>query len=159
MTAILYIAQILVAVILILVILLQQGKGSDMGAAFGGASSTVFGGASGRQSFLVKVTIVLASLFMLGSLGLSWRASYIQKQVRVPKLPEQEEKSPVAPGAAAPTGNFPAQPGAGTNLPESGANPSPAEPSAPAKTNPVAPSAPAQKAPASNQGNKAPGKK
>ena len=158
MTAILYIAQIVVAVILILVILLQQGKGSDMGAAFGGASSTVFGGASGRQSFLVKVTIVLASLFMLGSLGLSWRASNIQKQGKVPKIPEQEEKSPVAPGAAAPIGNFPAQtgqPGTGTIPPESGANvPSPAAPSAPAQPSPATPSAPAPKAPAKSPGKK-----
>jgi len=155
MTAILYIAQIAVAVILILVILLQQGKGSDMGAAFGGASSTVFGGASGRQSFLVKVTIVLASLFMLGSLGLSWRASNIQKQGKVPKVPEQEEKSPVSPGAAAPIGNFPAQPGTGTIPPESGANvPSPVAPSAPAQPSPAAPSAPAPKAPAKSPGKK-----
>jgi preprotein translocase subunit SecG len=138
-------AQILVAVILVLVILLQQGKGSDMGAAFGGASSTVFGGASGRQSFLVKVTIVLASLFMLGSLGLSWRASYIQKQGRVPKVQDTEEKAPVIPGGAAPTGNFPAQPGA--NAPSS-----PAAPSEPAQPSPT-PSAP-PKAPAPNPGKK-----
>jgi preprotein translocase subunit SecG len=147
--------QIVVAVVLILVILLQQGKGSDMGAAFGGASSTVFGGASGRQSFLVKVTVVLATLFMLGSLGLSWRASYIQKQGNIPTVPVKEQAAPVVPGAAAPAGNFPAQTGTDAGLPAPDAKaPTPVAPSAPATPTPIAPSAPAD-----DQGKKAPGKK
>ena len=80
MSVVLYLIHIIVAVFLILVILLQQGKGSDLGAAFGGASQTLFGGASGRQSFLVKVTVVLGIIFMLMSLGLSWRASHLQSK-------------------------------------------------------------------------------
>jgi len=110
MGAILYIIHITVAAFLIIIILLQQGKGSDMGAAFGGASSTVFGGASGRQSFLVKVTVGLATVFMLLALGLSFRASYIQRHGRLPSPIEEEGKTPVIPGAAAPATNFPAQP-------------------------------------------------
>jgi len=147
MVAILYATHIVVAIFLILVVLLQQGKGSDMGAAFGGASSTVFGGASGRQSFLVKVTIGLAAVFMLLSLGLSWRASYSQKQQQRGAIPPvQSAPSPMTPGAAAPTGNFPNPAAPGAALP-------PTAPTAPSPAKPAAP-----KAPATPQGQKIPGK-
>ena len=54
---------------LILIVLLQSGKGADIGAAFGGGSSqTVFGG-RGAATFLSKLTSVLAILFMVMSLG------------------------------------------------------------------------------------------
>jgi preprotein translocase subunit SecG len=136
MGSLLYILDIIVASFLIIVILIQQGKGSDMGAAFGGSSQTVFGGASGRQSFLVKITVGLGTAFMLLSLGLSWRASYIQKHGRMPSPIEQE--NPVKAGGSAPTQNFPAQPipGAPGQIP---AMPPAQE---------AAPSAPEQKAPA-----------
>ena len=129
MTAVLYTIHIIVALFLVLVILLQQGKGSDMGAAFGGASSTVFGGASGRQSFLVKVTVGLGVVFVLLSLGLSWRASQIRKQgMRPGGNVEMPLAPPTAPGPAlpgAPAAPAPSAPGApspggaepGSNLP------------------------------------------
>ena len=56
---------------LILIVLLQKGKGAGMGAAFGGSSQTVFG-SSGAGSFLTKVTTIAAIVFMLTSLGLSF---------------------------------------------------------------------------------------
>jgi len=109
MAVVLYLIHIVVAVFLIMVILLQQGKGSDLGAAFGGASQTLFGGASGRQSFLVKVTVALGVIFMLLSLGLSWRASHLQSRaIRAPG-------APVAPGPQAPTG--PSQESQGPQIP------------------------------------------
>jgi preprotein translocase subunit SecG len=64
---------VIVCIILILVILLQAGKGANMGAAFGGSSQTVFG-SSGPASFLGKMTTVVAILFMLTSLTLSYSA-------------------------------------------------------------------------------------
>ncbi len=108
MTVALYTIHIIVALFLILVILLQQGKGSDLGAAFGGASSTVFGGASGRQSFLVKVTVGLGVVFVLLSLGLSWRASQIRKQGLAPAGTTQQLPSPALPSA--PSGPAPSAP-------------------------------------------------
>jgi len=116
MTVALYTIHIIIAVFLILVILLQQGKGSDLGAAFGGASSTVFGGASGRQSFLVKVTVGLGVVFVLLSLGLSWRAGQIRKQGLMPgaappaplPAPAPAAPAPLAPGAAQPGSESPA---------------------------------------------------
>ena len=56
-------------------VLLQHGKGADMGAAFGsGASGSLFG-ATGSANFLSRVTAVLAAVFFLTSLGLSYIAT------------------------------------------------------------------------------------
>jgi preprotein translocase subunit SecG len=61
---------ILVCALLLVVVLLQQGKGGDIAAAFGGAGSqTAFGARSGA-TFLTRATAVLGALFILGSLGL-----------------------------------------------------------------------------------------
>jgi preprotein translocase subunit SecG len=69
---------LLVTLGLILIVLLQSGKGADIGAAFGGGSSqTVFGG-RGAATFLSKMTSVLAILFMLTSLTLTILASQRQ---------------------------------------------------------------------------------
>ena len=62
---------IVVCIALILIVLLQKGKGADMGAAFGGSSQTVFGSA-GAASFLSKVTAAAAIVFMLTSLILAF---------------------------------------------------------------------------------------
>ena len=71
---------ILLALLLISVILLQQGKGATAGAAFGsGASSTVFG-ARGSASFLTRLTAILALLFFSNSLLLAYLYSQTSKQ-------------------------------------------------------------------------------
>jgi preprotein translocase subunit SecG len=59
-----------VCIALIMIVLLQKGKGASMGAAFGGSSQTVFGSA-GASSFLQKVTVAAAVIFMLTSLTLA----------------------------------------------------------------------------------------
>ncbi|MGN8159256.1 preprotein translocase subunit SecG [Salinisphaera sp. RV14] len=69
---ILVIAQVVIALALIALILLQHGKGADAGAAFGsGASGTVFG-AKGSANFMSRATAGLATLFMLASLTLAY---------------------------------------------------------------------------------------
>jgi preprotein translocase subunit SecG len=66
---------VFIAAALIALVLMQQGKGSGMGAAFGaGASSTVFG-ASGAGSFLTRSTAILAALFFVNSILLAYIAS------------------------------------------------------------------------------------
>ncbi len=71
MYTILLVVQVLLAVGVIVLVLLQHGKGADAGAAFGsGASATVFG-AQGSASFLTRATAVLATLFFVNSLLLS----------------------------------------------------------------------------------------
>ena len=64
------ILHVLVAFIMVGVILLQSGKGAEIGAAFGGSSQTVFG-ARGANTFLGKLTAVAATIFMVTSLSLA----------------------------------------------------------------------------------------
>jgi preprotein translocase subunit SecG len=59
-----------ICVFLMVLILLQAGKGADIGAAFGGASQTVFGG-RGPATFLSKLTTIAAVLFMISSITLA----------------------------------------------------------------------------------------
>ncbi len=57
-------------------VLLQHGKGADVGAAFGGGASGSLFGATGSANFLSRVTAVLAVIFFLTSLGLAYLASH-----------------------------------------------------------------------------------
>ena len=66
------VVDVISAVGLIGLILLQQGKGADIGASFGsGASQTLFG-SRGSANFLTRTTAVLATVFFLSNLGLAW---------------------------------------------------------------------------------------
>ena len=68
MFTVLLVVQILVSIGIITLVLLQQGKGADMGAGFGaGASGTVFG-ARGSGSFLTRTTAILATVFFINCL-------------------------------------------------------------------------------------------
>lgn len=71
MKLIIILVHVAVCVALILIVLLQRGKGADMGAAFGGSSQTIFGSA-GATSFLSKLTAAAAVIFMLTSLLLAF---------------------------------------------------------------------------------------
>ena len=66
---------IIVCIAMILTVLLQTGKGADMGAAFGGSSQTVFG-SSGPGTFLGKMTTFIAIFFMLTSLWLAYSSTH-----------------------------------------------------------------------------------
>ncbi|NTU41988.1 MAG: preprotein translocase subunit SecG [Nitrospirales bacterium] len=70
MATFIMIIHILVCIFLILIVLLQSGKGAEMGATFGGSSQTLFG-SRGASTFLNKLTTVAAVVFMLTSLTLA----------------------------------------------------------------------------------------
>ena len=97
---------IIVSTILIAMVLLQKGKGADIGAAFGGASNTVFG-PRGAQSFLAKLTTTAAIIFMITSFFLaitSAKKSSLMESVTPPAQTQQmpvPEAPPVAPAAPA----------------------------------------------------------
>ena len=81
MYEILIVVYLLVALALIGLVLIQHGKGADMGAAFGaGASATVFG-SSGTGNFLTKTTTVLATVFFVVSIVLGNYSAGRSKQV------------------------------------------------------------------------------
>ncbi len=71
MLTLITVIHIIVSLGLILVVLLQTGKGAEMGAVFGGSSSTIFG-SSGAGNFLTRVTTGMAVVFMLTSLTLGY---------------------------------------------------------------------------------------
>lgn len=70
MGILLVLIHVAVCIGMVLIVLLQKGKGAGMGAAFGGSSQAVFGGA-GATTFMQKLTTVVAVLFMFTSLGLT----------------------------------------------------------------------------------------
>lgn len=78
---------ILIAFLLITLILVQQGKGADIGASFGsGASQTIFG-SQGSLPFLVKVTATLAALFFISCLLLGFLTAQSARQAAQANLP------------------------------------------------------------------------
>jgi len=96
MESLILVLHVLAAILIIALVLLQQGKGADAGAAFGGgASQTVFG-SQGGGSFFGKLTALFALIFFLTSFGLAFYASEKAKSVSgsldfVPSAPQVEE--------------------------------------------------------------------
>ncbi len=72
MSTFIIILHIFVCIVIIMMVLLQSGKGTDMGAAFGGGSSQTLFGSTGASTFLSKATTVVAIVFMLTSLYLAY---------------------------------------------------------------------------------------
>jgi preprotein translocase subunit SecG len=94
---------VIVSAILIAMVLLQKGKGADIGAAFGGASNTVFG-PRGAQSFLAKLTTSAAVIFMITSFVLaitSAKKSSLMESVAPPVQTQQMPAPAAAPSAPA----------------------------------------------------------
>src|SRR5882724_10934670 len=91
MITFLTILHIVVCLFLILVVLLQAGKGGGMGIAFGGGggSQTVFG-SSGAGNFLTRLTSITAAIFLVTSLGLAHFSSQ-QDSKRLQRLAEQKQ--------------------------------------------------------------------
>jgi preprotein translocase subunit SecG len=89
---------VLIAAALVGFVLLQHGKGADMGAAFGsGASGSLFG-AAGSANFLSRTTAILATVFFCTSIGLTYFASTrgAPKELMKRELPAQTAPAPAA---------------------------------------------------------------
>ena len=74
-TNLIIVVHVVVALAIIGLVLLQHGKGADMGSGFGGGASSSLFGATGSANFLSRATAVLATLFFLLSLGLAYIAT------------------------------------------------------------------------------------
>ena len=101
--------QVLSALVIIGLVLLQHGKGADMGAAFGsGASGSLFG-ATGSSNFLSKSTAIAAAVFFAATLALAFVGNK-----RAPVSGGVMESLPVAPAVpAVPAASTPAAPASG----------------------------------------------
>lgn len=75
------ILHVFVCLFLILVVLLQQGRGGGLGSAFGGATAQVFGG-RGAGNFMTRLTAICAVIFMLTSMSLAYLASAGDRELR-----------------------------------------------------------------------------
>jgi len=106
-TNILIVTHVLVALAIIGLVLLQHGKGADMGSGFGGGASGSLFGATGSANFLSRITAVLATIFFLLSLALAYVATKRPLEAgggvmdAVRSQPKQEEKK-AAPQPAKP---------------------------------------------------------
>ncbi len=98
METILVVVHLILAVGLVGLVLIQHGKGADMGAAFGsGASASVFG-STGAGNFLSRATGILAALFFATSLALAYYAMQSNESTSVldqTNVPSQAADSPV----------------------------------------------------------------
>src|SRR5512135_272106 len=91
MTTFLVILHVLVCLAVVLVVLLQAGKGADIGATFGsGGSQTIFG-SRGAGTFLTKVTAIAGTIFMLTSLALAITSSHGTKASIIEEVPSKKE--------------------------------------------------------------------
>jgi preprotein translocase subunit SecG len=107
---------VIVCVAMCIIILLQQGKGAEVGAVFGGSSQTVFG-ASGAGNALTKATWALAIIFFASSIFLALASARrvtgsifdhpFSSSAPASVMPKQAPKN-AAPAAPAPAGNVPA---------------------------------------------------
>ena len=99
-SSLLLIFHVIIAILIVALILIQKGKGADMGSAFGaGASGTIFG-AKGSANFLSRTTAVLATIFFLTSLALAYvNKGTVQKtesvldqvQTAIPDIPDNSK--------------------------------------------------------------------
>ena len=92
----LVVIHVLVSVMLIMVVLLQSGKGAGMGAAFGGGSQTLFG-ARGQTTFMHKLTAGMAILFMALSVVLATLSASGQSALEDEELPPPGQEAGMVP--------------------------------------------------------------
>ena len=102
---------ILAAVGIVVLVLLQHGKGADMGAAFGSGSAGSLFGSAGASNFLSRTTAVLAAVFFATSLGLTYFSSstkssgvlqHLETPAVKPGADAKAEVKPAAPASSAP---------------------------------------------------------
>ncbi len=123
LSTLILIVHLIVCIFLIVIVLFQGGKGSEMGAAFGGSSQTMFG-ARGAATFFSKLTTVAAVVFMLTSFMLAIVQSRSGSIMTNVPAATQQQKGNIPEGVTGPVQGQPAQP-----LQQS----VPAAPAAPAK--------------------------
>ncbi|MBY0483126.1 preprotein translocase subunit SecG [Nitrosomonas sp.] len=86
-------AHVLLAIVLIILVLLQHGKGADMGAAFGSGSAGSLFGASGSATFLSRATSFVAALFFATSMSLTYLSMNQTGSTKAMSIMDQIEES------------------------------------------------------------------
>ena len=134
LTTLLIVVQVVSAISIIVLVLLQHGKGADMGAAFGGGASGSLFGATGSANFLSRSTAAVATVFFIATLGLAYTGTEIRRPAPdaggVMSVPQGTPAAPAPTDIPSPASQIP------------GSAPASSAPAAPAGV-PSAPSAPA----------------
>ena len=113
MQTLVLVLHILAAVGIVVLVLLQHGKGADMGAAFGSGSAGSLFGSAGAANFLSRTTAILAAVFFATSLGLTYftapgKSGGVTQTIEAPASPKADAK-PAAPAPSAPAPAAPAE--------------------------------------------------
>ncbi len=119
MEALITVIHVLTALAVIGLVLLQHGKGADMGAAFGGGASGSLFGATGSANFLSRTTAIVATVFFLTSFGLTWYSSQRNENRGVMATQPQSQQPASAPAVPA---SVPASPAPKQDQPGSDAD-------------------------------------
>ena len=120
MQTLVIVLHILAAVGIVVLVLLQHGKGADMGAAFGSGSAGSLFGSAGAANFLSRTTAILAAVFFATSLMLTYLASPSKGGGVTEGLAHPASKADVKPATPAPSAPAPAAPadGKSTEIPK-----------------------------------------
>ena len=110
MTTLILVVQLLAALVMIGLVLVQHGKGADMGASFGSGSSGSLFGATGSANFLSRTTAVCATIFFVCTLALAYLSN--ARPVESEGTSVLERAAPAAPAASEPSGGAGQIPGA-----------------------------------------------
>jgi preprotein translocase subunit SecG len=140
MVTLITVVHIFVCIFLMLVVLLQAGKGGGMGVAFGSATSSAVFGGRGAGSFLEKLTAITAIMFMVTSMSLAWYSSQ-SDSARLQRMAQEKAAHGKAAKAAGKGGDkaSPGKAGEPTSAPAT--QPGPVSMPDETQTTPAAPSA------------------
>jgi preprotein translocase subunit SecG len=148
MFTLLLVVQILSSLAIISLVLLQQGKGADMGSAFGSGSAGSLFGATGAANFMSRATKWAAVVFFISTVGLAYVSNRGNKGQDSGIMQNFSQTAPAAPPAGSAVPGVPSSAPAATGSAVPGVPAAPAAaipgvvPSAPAAAVPVAPAAP-----------------
>jgi preprotein translocase subunit SecG len=126
MQTLVLVIHILAAAAIVVLVLLQHGKGADMGAAFGSGSAGSLFGSAGAANFLSRTTAVLAAVFFLTSMGLTYfsmpsKSGGVTQQLEIPAVPQgaaPPAQKPAAPASSAPSPAAPTDGGKSSEIPK-----------------------------------------
>jgi preprotein translocase subunit SecG len=115
MQTLVLVLHVLAAIGIVVLVLLQHGKGADMGAAFGSGSAGSLFGSAGAANFLSRTTAILAAVFFATSLGLTYfsapsKSGGVTQSIEAPAAPKVNAPATPAPSAPAPAGESPQKP-------------------------------------------------
>jgi len=107
METLVLVLHVLAALAIIGLVLLQHGKGADMGAAFGGGASGSLFGSTGSANFLSRTTALLATIFFVTSLALTWFSAHRTEAKGVMATQPASQAPATAPSTTAPSTTAP----------------------------------------------------